>query len=36
MKNIKKVIIKQRKKLRKKYGKKLSLRDQKRLGILKK
>jgi len=36
MKNIKKVIIKQKKSLRKKYGKKLSLRDQKRLGIVKK
>jgi len=35
MKNIKKVIIKQKKSLRKKYGKKLSPRDQKRLGIIK-
>lgn len=36
MMNIKKVIIKQRKKARKKLGKKLNERDQKRLGILKK
>jgi hypothetical protein len=36
MKNIKKVIIKQRKKARKKLGKKLSERDQRRLGINKK
>jgi hypothetical protein len=36
MMNIKKTIIKQRKKARKKLGKKLNERDQKRLGILKK
>ncbi|GMX58956.1 MAG: hypothetical protein MCSN_6110 [Candidatus Microsyncoccus archaeolyticus] len=36
MMNIKKIIIKQRKKKRKKLGKKLSERDQRRLGILKK
>lgn len=36
MLNIKKVIIKQRKQARKKLGKKLSERDQRRLGILKK
>jgi hypothetical protein len=36
MMNIKKIIIKQRKKARKKFGKKLSERDQRRKGILKK